>query len=57
MEENLGDVSIEDVVIPMVGHDVQMPDNEVKQWITDLLSEDQLTFQSFKHKIRCSLFS
>ena len=60
MKESVGDVtrngtvSIEDVVLPLVGHDVKVPRNEVGGWIVEMLQQECLQMHSFKHNVRCS---
>lgn len=47
-EENIGEYTIEDVVMPMVGHDVRMPKNEeLLRIIHDLLTKDGITMTNF----------
>lgn len=41
-------VSIEKVVYPLLGYDVELPDNEIAEWYTDLLKEDGLAVDMFK---------
>jgi tRNA pseudouridine13 synthase len=36
-----------DVVLPLPGHSVQLPQNEVKDWYADILREDGLTLDDF----------
>ncbi|XP_063405520.1 pseudouridylate synthase 7 homolog isoform X4 [Mytilus trossulus] len=51
-EKNVSQYSILDVVLPLPGHDVTYPPNEVRKWYETLLAEDGLTLDSFKHKIK-----
>ena len=51
-EENLESYSIHDLVLPLPGHSILYPDNEVKTWYTEVLATDGLTLESFTHKIR-----
>lgn len=51
-ETNLSEYRTEDIVLPMPGHDVIYPNNEVGQWYESILSEDDLTLHSLKHKIK-----
>ena len=47
-EENIGKYTIEDVVMPMVGHNVNLPKNvELAKIITDLLLKDGITMTNF----------
>ncbi|XP_071141227.1 pseudouridylate synthase 7 homolog [Mytilus edulis] len=51
-DKNVSQYSILDVVLPLPGHDVTYPPNEVRKWYESLLAEDGLTLDSFKHKIK-----
>ena len=47
-DANIGDFTIEDVVMPMVGHDINFPKNEeIKKIITDIMQEDGITIENF----------
>lgn len=47
-EENIADYTIEDVVMPMVGHDIRMPKNEdLVKIIHDLMTKDGITMTNF----------
>jgi len=47
-KENLSEFTIEDVVMPMIGYDVQLPENEdLKTIILDILKQDDLSMQNF----------
>ena len=48
--ENKGEVTIRDVVMPLPGHSVKYPDNEVKVIYESLLEEREMTFKSFNHR-------
>lgn len=52
-KNELNKFTIYDIVLPLPGHDVTYPENDVKKWYEDLLKEDGLTFESLKtkHKI------
>lgn len=41
-------VTIEKVVYPLLGYDVELPDNEIAEWYTDLLKEDGMALDMFK---------
>lgn len=43
--EEVNTTCISDIVLPLFGHSVDMPDNECKQYIVDLLKEDNLTLE------------
>ena len=47
-EANIGEFTIEDVVMPMVGSSIRLPQNpELSKIILDLLTEDGLTIENF----------
>ncbi|ELU02358.1 hypothetical protein CAPTEDRAFT_224192 [Capitella teleta] len=50
--DDVADFHITDVVLPLPGHDVQLPGNEVSDWYLQLLAADELSMQHFKHKVR-----
>jgi len=51
-EEELDNVKIEDVVLPMPGHNVMYPNNVIKQWYEELLAVDGLSFTAMKQNVR-----
>jgi tRNA pseudouridine13 synthase len=51
-EETLSQYTIHDVLLPLPGHDVTLPANDVKNVYESILSEDNLTFQHLNHKVR-----
>ncbi|CAC5413003.1 truD [Mytilus coruscus] len=51
-DKNVSQYSILDVVLPLPGHDVTYPENQVRKWYETLLAGDGLTLDSFKHKIK-----
>jgi len=51
-EEELENVKIEDVVLPMPGHNVMYPNNVIKQWYEELLAVDGLSFTAMKQNVR-----
>ena len=51
-EEELESVKIEDVVLPMPGHNVIYPNNVIKQWYEELLAVDGLSFTAMKQNVR-----
>ena len=51
-EEELESVKIEDVVLPMPGHNVVYPNNVIKQWYEELLAVDGLSFTAMKQNVR-----
>jgi tRNA pseudouridine13 synthase len=51
-EETLPQYTIHDVLLPLPGHDVILPGNEVKDKYKAILAEDQLSFQQLNHKVR-----
>lgn len=47
-EENLGKYSIFDIVLPIIGSRVRLPENDVGEELMRLLKNDNLTLDSFK---------
>ena len=50
--ENQSDYRIHDVVLPLPGYDVIYPSNVCRDWYKQLLEEDRLSFDSFRHNIK-----
>lgn len=42
--------TVYDIVLPLVGHDVSYPTNQVRQWYVDLLAQDGLNIEDLKQK-------
>lgn len=42
--------TVYDIVLPLVGHDVSYPTNQVRQWYVDLLKQDGLNIDDLKQK-------
>ena len=52
-EKNIADFSIYDVVLPLPGHDITYPANQVVTgWYTQLLEADGLSESSFKQNVK-----
>ncbi|XP_013408250.1 pseudouridylate synthase 7 homolog [Lingula anatina] len=51
-EETAANYTIYDVVIPLPGYGVTYPENEVKQWISDLLKKDGIDADTFKQSLK-----
>ncbi|RNA28268.1 pseudouridylate synthase 7 -like protein [Brachionus plicatilis] len=51
-ENNLECYSIEDVILPLPGHNILYPQNEIKDFYVEVLKSDGLTLESFKNKIK-----
>ncbi|GAB1604999.1 pseudouridylate synthase 7 homolog [Argonauta hians] len=47
--DNLSKYTIHDVVMPLPGFDIMYPDNEVKSWYKEILSEDGLDIDNMRH--------
>lgn len=45
--EDAGPASMQEVVLPLPGHSVRYPQNEVADWYKEILAEDGLTLESF----------
>lgn len=44
--------SVSDVVLPLPGFDVRLPDNVVAQWYRDLLARDGLSMDELRHRVK-----
>jgi tRNA(Glu) U13 pseudouridine synthase TruD len=51
-EEELDSIKIEDIVLPLPGHNVVYPNNVIKQWYEELLAVDGLSFTAMKQNVR-----
>lgn len=51
-EEDLENIKIEDIVLPLPGHNVIYPNNVIKQWYEELLAVDGLSFTAMKQNVR-----
>uniref|UniRef100_A0A0K2V6A6 Pseudouridylate synthase 7 (Putative) [Xenopus (Silurana) tropicalis] n=1 Tax=Lepeophtheirus salmonis TaxID=72036 RepID=A0A0K2V6A6_LEPSM len=51
-EANIQDFTIYDVVMTVPGHDVIFPDNEIKSWYEERLSQDDLKKEDFKNRVK-----
>ena len=51
-ESNIADYSIEDVVLPLPGHDIAYPANQVAQWYNELLQTDGMADTGFKQSVK-----
>jgi tRNA pseudouridine13 synthase len=47
-EENINQFTIDDVVLPVVGHEVRLPANaEMQKILVDIMAEDSISMQTF----------
>jgi tRNA(Glu) U13 pseudouridine synthase TruD len=51
-EEELDSIKIEDIVLPLPGHNVVYPNNVIKEWYEELLAVDGLSFTAMKQNVR-----
>ena len=50
---NLDSYGMTDVVMPLPGHGVTLPQHDViRGWYTELLAEDDVTMETFNHRVR-----
>ena len=49
-EENINKFSFDDLVIPIVGYEIYYPKNDIKDYITELLKKDDLSFKDFEYQ-------
>lgn len=47
-----GDYSLADVVLPLVGHDIAYPSNEIGDYYKEMLAEDGLTSEELKQRVK-----
>ena len=47
-EENINKYKFEDLVIPIVGYEIYYPKNDIKDYIEELLKQDELSFKDFE---------
>ena len=50
--EDQANYTIQDVLIPIPGTKVKFPDNEVKTWFNEFLSEDDMSLESFDSSVK-----
>lgn len=50
--ETVKDFSVYDVVLPLPGYDIELPSNSLKELYEQVLEEEAITLESFKHRIR-----
>ncbi|XP_072181855.1 pseudouridylate synthase 7 homolog [Diadema setosum] len=51
-EENIGQFTIFDVILPLPGYSVKYPLHEAAEWYTEKLAQDGLTNEMLKHPVR-----
>lgn len=51
-EEDLGNYSIFDVVLPLPGFDIKYPENQIKDWYREILQEYDLELEMPKQKVK-----
>ena len=49
-DDNINKYNFDDLVIPMVGYEVYYPKNDIKDFITELLNKDNLSFKDFEYQ-------
>ncbi len=50
--ERLSEYTIHDVLLPLPGFDVKWPENEAKEEMLKLLSEDGVTLELLQHRVK-----
>ncbi|GFR01775.1 pseudouridylate synthase 7 homolog [Trichonephila clavata] len=51
-EDEVEKYNISDVLLPLPGHSVVLPNNEIKNWYDDILKEDGMEWNNFDSKIK-----
>lgn len=51
-DENIKNVTISDVLLPLPGHSVTYPKNETKEFYESFLKEDEMNWENFESKVR-----
>ncbi|GFT37905.1 pseudouridylate synthase 7 homolog [Nephila pilipes] len=51
-EDEVEKYNISDVLLPLPGHSVAFPNNEIKNWYDDILKEDGMDWDNFDSKIK-----
>lgn len=51
-EANLSSAGIFDVVLPLPGHDIEYPKNEIGMWFEELLHKDGLSSAKLKQTVK-----
>ena len=49
-EENINKFTFDDLVKPIVGYEIYYPKNDIKDYITELLKKDDLSFKDFEYQ-------
>ena len=51
-ETNRTNIKLEQLVLPLPGHDVKYPANEIHQWYRDMLNQDGIDIDQMKYHIK-----
>ncbi|CAL4235030.1 unnamed protein product, partial [Meganyctiphanes norvegica] len=51
-EEEASNTDITDILLPLPGHDILLPENEIKNWYVQMLEKDGLSLEKLKHKVK-----
>ncbi|XP_042905164.1 pseudouridylate synthase 7 homolog [Parasteatoda tepidariorum] len=51
-DQDIGNANITDVLLPLPGHSVTLPNNETGKWYEEALREDGMSFDNFKSKTK-----
>ncbi|XP_066952412.1 pseudouridylate synthase 7 homolog [Macrobrachium rosenbergii] len=52
-DEEAKTTRITDVLLPLPGHRIEFPQNEVKDWYIELLEADGLSISDLRHRVKC----
>lgn len=51
-ETNRHEIQLEQIVLPLPGHDIKYPSNDIHSWYKDLLNEDGIDINQMKYQVK-----
>ena len=51
-ETNRHDIQLEQIILPLPGHDIKYPSNDIHSWYKDLLNEDGIDINQMKYQVK-----